>query len=316
MYNNIQAPMEEALSGNRRASEDDTVVPDLDTESGPRGDSIPNPWAQNQSENNAASRPAALPNPMDMSSILSGMLGQGRGQGSSAAQNNLQANPLAALMGNNNNQNSLFQMMQNPAMQNMMQSMMQNPELMRNMMSSMGAPLNLNAMMNPASASQAAPSPPQANAPRPQANAAANAPRNANNASNSDNASAQNSVPAQVLPVANVPQPAIPNPQANAAAVNPFAALFGPMMPPPVQQPNLNQARNPLLAFLNAQNVNSAQAAPVRQPAVLTEAQAREMYASQLATLRSMGFHDEARNLRALRETAGSVEASLDRLFR
>jgi len=337
MYNNIQAPMEEALSGNRRASEDDTVVPQLDTESGPRGDSIPNPWAQNQNASNAQARPAPFGNSMDMSSILSGMLGQGSGPASSTAQNNPLGNPL---LGNNINPNAMFQMMQNPAVQSMMQSMMQNPQYMSNIMGSLGPNSNLRSMMNPAAAPQAAPSPPQANIPSAQANAPraqADAPRAqadvpnvpvaqadspmadsnqvSNNNAASSNSSAQNSVPVPVQPVANVPQPLNANPQVN-PVVNPLAALFGPMMQPPAQQPNnLNQARNPLLAFLNAQNVNAAQQA-ARQPQVLTEAQAREMYASQLAQLRSMGFYDEARNLRALRETAGSVEASLDRLFR
>jgi len=312
MYNNIQAPMQEALSGSRRPQEDDTVVPELDTESGPRGDSIPNPWAQNQSENNAPSTPAPFRYPMDMSSMLSGMLGQGRGQAPSAQNNS--ANSIWGQSGSN--QSPIFQMMENPAVQSMMQTMMQNPELMRNMMSSMGAPANLRAMMNPASVPQAVPSPPQANAAaRPQANvpAADSSPT----AASTDSASNQNSAPAQAPPVANVPQPAAAIPQANPAAVNPLAALLGPMMAPAAQQPNLNQMRNPnpLLAFLNAQNVNAAQQSP-QQPVVLTEAQAREMYASQLTQLRAMGFHDEARNLRALRETAGSVEASLDRLFR
>lgn len=338
MYNNIQAPMEEALSGNRRASEDDTVVPDLDTESGPRGDSIPNPWAQNQNSSNAQSRAAPFGNSMDMSSILSGMLGQGRGQASSTAQSNPLGTPLLGQLGNN--PNAMFQMMQNPAVQSMMQSMMQNPQYMSNIMSSLGTNSNLRTMMNPAAAPQAAPSPPQANtssaqAPRAQVDAppaqadVPNAPSGApvaqadssmadsNQVSNSNAASnipAHNAAPVPVQPVANVPQPVNANPLVNPA--NPFAALFAPMMQPPAQQPNnLNQVRNPLLAFLNAQNVNAAQQA-ARQPLVLTEAQAREMYASQLAQLRSMGFHDEARNLRALRETAGSVEASLDRLFR
>jgi len=305
MYNNIQAPMEEALAGNRRPAEDDTVVPVLDTESGPRGESIPNPWAQNQ--NHSDTEPPRAPsfgNPLDMNSVLSGMLGQGSGENASHVQ---QANA--------RNQNPMFQMMQNPAMQQMMQQMMQNPELMNSIMGSMGANANFRAMMNPSALSRAAASQgtsPQATVPQSRVNVV-NVPP-AQNASNNTNVVPNANGNASAHSASQAQPPAL-NPQAQTAAANPLSALFGPMLQSPAIQQNPNQTRNPLLAFLNAQNMNVAQQSA--QPSgVLTEAQAREMYASQLAQLRSMGFVDEARNLRALRETAGSVEAAIEKLCR
>merc|ERR1719192_3291670 len=52
MYRDVQRPLEDALG--RRQSTDETNVPELDTETGPRADPIPNPWRQNNANANNA----------------------------------------------------------------------------------------------------------------------------------------------------------------------------------------------------------------------------------------------------------------------
>jgi len=94
-------------------------------------------------------------------------------------------------------------------------------------------------------------------------------------------------------------------------SLNPFLAMLNAQGQ---MQPNNGQtnAPNPFLAMLNAQNLNQQ---AVAQPQMLNDAQARELYAEQLVQLRNMGFLDDARNLRSLRETAGSVEAAINLLL-
>jgi len=255
----------------------------------------------------------------------------------SAAANNVnappQANafvglPFAAMMGQGaNNQmpdlNGMMQLLQNPmmqemlrspAMQQMLQQFMQNPEMVQNMMRNNpmmnGLLQNLgnNAFRPPAAAAA------QPSAAAPQAAAAApNAVPVAQPAANNAAAANADAVP-NAAPAANAnAQQAVPNQQAanpQAAQPNPFAFLgqLGQLGQLHNQQPNANQA-NPFHAFMNPQQA-------VRQPVVLNDAQAREMYAAQLETLQNMGFSDEARNLRALRETAGSIEAAINMLLR
>jgi len=241
--------------------------------------------------------------------------------------NQAAANPFAPLMGMGmgaNNQmpdlNAMMQMMQNPvvqemmrspAMQQMLQQVMQNPQMLNNIMQNpMLGQMMPGMLNNPLFRQAAAAAAPQAAAAQPQAAAAAPPPVAANNqaaagpqadannpaavnadaARNNDNANAQ---PAQ----ANLP-----------AAANPLAALLGQMNMPNNAQAN---APNPFLAFLNAQQMRQ----PAAAPQVLNDEQARELYTEQLGQLRNMGFLDEARNLRALRETAGSVEASINMLL-
>jgi len=246
-------------------------------------------------------------------------------------------------------QNPVVQeMMRSPAMQQMLQEVMRNPQLLNNMIqrNQMLGQMMPGMMNNPLFRGAAAAGPQAAAAAAPPAaanNQAAPAAQqvdannpavvNAEAARNNDNANAQ---PAQVN------QPA-------AAAVNPLAFLFGQMnqgqpnaqlnndnvnaQPAQVNQPaaanpanplalllgQMNQrqpnaqanAQNPFLALLNAQQMRQQPLAPQ----VLNDAQARELYTEQLGQLRNMGFLDEARNLRALRETAGSVESAINMLL-
>jgi len=217
--------------------------------------------------------------------------------------------PFAAMMGQGaNNQmpdlNAIMQMLQNPmmqemlrspAMQQMLQNMMANPQMLQNLIRN-NPMMNglLQNLGNPAAAAQAAP------AAQPNANPAAENANVAPNAAPAANANAQAAAPNN--------QPAAANPQA--AQPNPLGLLLGQLN----QQPNNGAAPNPFLQFLNAQQMR--QQAPVRQPQGLNDAQAREVYANELRQLQNMGFLDEARNLRALRETAGSVEAAINMLLR
>merc|ERR1719233_2068758 len=222
--------------------------------------------------------------------------------------------PLAAMMGQGaNNQmpdlNAIMQMVQNPmmqemlrspAMQQMLQNLMANPQMLQNLIQN-NPMMNglLQNLRNPAAAAAAQPAPaaaqPNANPAAENANAAPNAAPAANANANAE-AAAPNNQPAAA------PQAAQPNP---------LGLLLGQLN----QQPNNGAAAapNPFLAFLNAQQMR--QQPPVRQPQGLNDAQAREMYAAELRQLQNMGFLDEARNLRALRETAGSVEAAINMLL-
>jgi len=254
--------------------------------------------------------------------------GAANGQQPSMAANNANAAPqvnpftglpFAAMMGQGaNNQmpdlNSMMQLLQNPmiqemlrspATQQMLQQVMQNPQMMQNLMRN-------NPMMNGLLQNLGN------NAFRPQAAAAAQSSAAAPNAvpvaqPAANNAAAVNADAASnAAPAANAnAQQAVPNQQAanpQAAQPNPYAFFLGQLGQLGNQQPNAPLS-NPLQAFMNAQQ-------PDRQPVVLNDAQAREMYAAQLETLQNMGFSDEARNLRALRETAGSIEAAINMLLR
>jgi len=227
------------------------------------------------------------------------------------AANPFAALPFAAMMGQGaNNQmpdlNAIMQMLQNPmmqemlrspAMQQMLQNMMANPQMLQNL-------IRNNPMMNGLLQNLGNP----AAAPQPQPAAQANANPVADNANAAPNAAPAENLNAQAAAPNN--QPAAANPQAAQPQPNPLGLLLGQLN----QQPNNGAAPNPFLAFLNAQQMRNQP--PVRQPQVINDAAAREMYAAQLETLRGMGFLDEARNLRALRETAGSVEAAINMLLR
>jgi len=288
------------------------------------------PLAMNMNAFSALLQGMAQGNPLQPQS------GAANAQQPSAAANNVnappQANPFAALpfaamMGQGaNNQmpdlNSMMQLLQNPmmqemlrspAMQQMLQQVMQNPEMLQNMMRNNpmmnGLLQNLgnNAFRPPAAAAA------QPSAAAPQAAAAAPNPVPAAQPSANNAAAANADAVPNAAPAANAnAQQAVPNQQGaanpQAAQPNPYAFLLGQLGQLSNQQPNANQA-NPFHAFMNAQQ-------PVRQPVVLNDAQAREMYAAQLETLQNMGFSDEARNLRALRETAGSIEAAINMLLR
>ena len=52
-------------------------------------------------------------------------------------------------------------------------------------------------------------------------------------------------------------------------------------------------------------------AAPLSGPATPPE----EMYASQLAQMKDMGFFDEAQNIRVLQQCMGNVSAAIERLL-
>jgi len=226
-----------------------------------------------------------------------------------AAANPFAAFPFAAMMGQGaNNQrpdmNAIMQMLQSPmvqemlrspAMQQMMQNMMANPQMLQNLMRN-NPMMNglLQNLGNPAAAAQPAP------ASQPNANPAAANPNAAPNAASAANANAQAVGPNN--------QPAAANPQAPQA--NPLALLLSQLNN---QQPNNAAAPNLFQAFINPQQMR--QQPPVGQPQGLNDAQAREMYATELGQLQNMGFLDEARNLRALRETAGSVEAAINMLL-
>jgi len=290
------------------------------------------PLPLNMNAFNALFQGMALGNPLQPQS------GAANAQQPSVAANNANAAPqvnpftglpFAAMMGQGaNNQmpdlNSMMQLLQNPmmqemlrspAMQQMLQQVMQNPEMMQNMMRNNpmmnGLLQNMgnNAFRPPAAAAA------QPSAAAPQAAAAAPAPNSvpvAQPAANNAAAANADAVP-NAAPAANAnAQQAVPNQQGaanpQAAQPNPYAFLLGQLGQLRNQQPNANQA-NPFHAFMNAQQ-------SVRQPVVLNDAQAREMYATQLETLQNMGFSDEARNLRALRETAGSIEAAINMLLR
>lgn len=253
-----------------------------------------------------------------------------------AAANNANAqpaaNPFAAMMGQGNNQmpdlNTLMQMMQNPMMQEMMrspavqqmlQNLMQNPQMLQNMvrnnpmmnglLQGFGVPAAAAAPPAANAAGPAAAAPPPAAAAGPQAAPAAqNAAPAAQQGANNPAAANVNAVP-PAQPAANANAQAAPNaqPAAANAAPNPLGLLLGQLNN---QQPN---NPNPFLAFLNAQQMRPQAAA---RPQGMNDDQAREMYATQLEQLQNMGFLDEARNLRALRETAGSVEAAINMLLR
>jgi len=241
------------------------------------------------------------------------------------------ANPFAAMMGQRaNNQlpnfdiNNMMQMLQNPVMQDMlgnpaiqemMRNVMQNPAMLQNIMQN-------NPMLNglfqntgnsgfrlPSAAG--APSPAAASMPVPQASVAAvdGAPAATADQRAVNNSAADNAVSGAIPAVSSNAQSTGSNTQpvqanAQAAQPNPLAFLLGQLNN---QQPNNGNLPNIFQGFQNA---------PLsRQPQVLNDTQATEMYAAQLEQLKSMGFNDEGRNLRALRETAGSVEAAINMLL-
>lgn len=292
-----------------------------------QGNAQANPFGQAQAAAANAQRPAAAAN---------------NSNNAAAAANPFAALPLAAMMGQMgqgaNNQmpdlNSMMQMLQNPmiqqmlrspAMQQMLQEVMRNPAMLQNMMRN-NPMLNgvLQGMGNNPFPAQAAPPPPAAADVPQQAAVAQNEAAAAQPDANNPEAANANVVP-NAVPAANAnaqaagpneqpvagpnDQPVAANPQA--AQPNPMALLLGQLNN---QQPNNVNAPNPLLAFLNAQQMR--QQPPVRPPQGVNDAQARNMYAAELDQLQNMGFLDEARNLRALRETAGSVEAAINMLLR
>jgi len=262
---------------------------------------------------------------------------------------------LMGMRGNNQmpDMNAMMQMMQNPAIQQLLNSpqmqehmrqIMQNPQMMNHLMNNlMQNPLvsqMIPQMMgnNQAFRHAAAGTAPQAaNASgavsEPQSESTQAAADALNGAAVSNPAAANsNEVPANQSVPGN--QPSDTNSQQNVTQPNPLAALISQMgqeqpnngQPNSLNpflamlnaqgqmQPNNGQtnAPNPFLAMLNAQSLNQQ---PVAQPQILNDAQARELYAEQLEQLSNMGFLDEARNLRSLRETGGSVEAAIILLF-
>lgn len=98
---------------------------------------------------------------------------------------------------------------------------------------------------------------------------------------------------------------------------NPFMGLFNPMLgfgqnpynpymqaPNPYSMPQNYNFQNP---FYNSFMPPPPQAAPAQNP--------RELYASQLQSMKEMGFINEEANIKALQATRGDVQAAIERII-
>jgi len=128
MYNQVQAPMEEALLG-MNGNREETVISEIDTSTGPTSSAMPNPFSSNSqadqpNQPQTQSQPSMQNNPM-----LANLFGN---MNMNNSQNANQPSQNANQPSQNANQPN--------QMQSMMQMMQQNPGMMQQMMQGMQQP--------------------------------------------------------------------------------------------------------------------------------------------------------------------------------
>jgi len=340
MYNNVQAPMQNALSGLSPATS--TNLPDMSAQQTPVDSPMPNPFANNSS--GGSGNPAANASPL--SAFGFGGLESFGGLDPQSLQRNRAV---------------LHQLMQNPQLQRMMtspefvESMLNSSPALRQMVSSnphLGAvmrnPEAIRAMLNPqriAAMNQLYQSLGQ---PAPAANTqpASTAPSTtASTTQNTTSTTTTNSTPSTAsAPTANT-QPAQPAAQPN------LAALLLPFMTAPAQ--NTGQATgqstaptssigqapastgqapqnpyasggaaaNPLAALfnpmmgLNPSAMGAMGGLGGLGAAAVPQLRPEELYRVQLSQLEGMGFTNRERNIQELQRCGGNVQAAVERLL-